>query len=69
MHAGPADRKTGMMSKLLRAVFGPSGTLVYSALKMLSFLTVSGLLVALAIFYFDISVDFNNMAVESDISR
>lgn len=69
IHAGPVLKKPSLMSKILRAMFGPGSTLVYSALKILSFLTILGLLMALTVFYFDISVDYNNMVVESDISK
>lgn len=64
-----ASNKPGFLSKLLRVVFGRSGSLMSKAIKTLLFISVTGFLVAVTIFYFNLSLDFDSMAVQSQIGE
>ena len=54
--------------RVSRAIFGRYGGMIYSAAKMLTFITVFGVMLALTVYYFDIKVDLKNFAMTSNIS-
>lgn len=54
--------------RVSRAIFGRYGGMVYSAAKILTFITVFGVMLALTVYYFDIKVDLKNFAMTSNTS-
>ena len=62
-----SNQRPGLSEKFSRILFGRNGSLVLSAFRFLLFTTVSGLILALTIFYFNIKVDHRDLAIQSDV--
>lgn len=43
--------------------------MIYSVAKVLTFITVFGVMLALTVFYFDIQLDLQNLEMTSDTSK
>ena len=69
MFSAVSKEKAGVGKRCARTVFGAGGSLLFSAVRMLSFVSVCGLLLALTVFYFNIEVDYTNFAITSSISE
>ncbi len=59
----------GFSDRLSRMLFGRNGSLVLSAVRFLSFTTISGLVLALTIFYFNVKIDYKHLAIQSDVGE
>lgn len=58
-----------VVKRISRAIFGRYGDMIYSVVKLLTFVTVVGVMLALTAYYFDIQLDLKNWAMTSNISE
>ena len=43
--------------------------MIYGVVKLLTFITITGVMLALTVYYFDIKVDLEHMEITSNISE
>ena len=55
-------------NRICRALFGRYGDMIYGVIKLLTFVTVTGVMLALTVYYFDIKVDLEHMEITSNTS-
>ena len=58
-----------VVKRICRAIFGCCGDMIYSVAKLLMFVTIFGVMLALTVYYFDIQLDFKNVKITSNISK
>lgn len=67
-HLGISSPPT-VVNRICRAIFGGFGDMIYGVAKLLTFITIFGVLLALTVYYFDVQLDLQNLKMTTNISK